>query len=329
MRKLLLNLVVILTITATGILLSSCSCSGKKINTKLNDRLKDGKAEVTLDIGKQSKTEIGELYIQPSTMRVHIKGPAATLTMNLVIRERSSDLTLVMENTRFISPAGTPAVKNESTIAAHTVIFELAGSNIIRGGDGENSISNQTPGQDGAHAIDMDEKNSVRITGSGSASIIGGNGGNGRSAATGNSRSDQRAGARGGEGGFAIFANTITIETNPSSVKLEGGSGGNGGNGGNSNAGSMASNFNTIRDGGNGGRGGHGRTALAARSQPTINTNTELTSGKGGAGGSGGIKIPDNIPFFGSNGSPGSTGNNPSNTSWTNVASSSWVVTAF
>ncbi|MDR0476296.1 MAG: hypothetical protein LBH43_21845, partial [Treponema sp.] len=169
--------------------------------------------QVIYDFRNGSNTSV--INITPGQTDIKISGdPDVKMPLYIVIAPRNNDLKIRLDNVYFTAPIGMAAIKDEGAAAtAHTITLDVTGSNIIAGGAGYRgsdgrSGSQSTAGRNGYEAIDAGQRHSIVVTGGGSLTVTG------------------------GDGNYAIAAETAPVQTKIFPVTLIGGDGGAGGKGG-------------------------------------------------------------------------------------------------
>jgi uncharacterized repeat protein (TIGR02543 family) len=209
-------------------------------------------------------------------------------------------------NIRFINIHMKPSANDVHAVAINGynigVSLFYSGTNSIIGGNGTSRLGVNEVGEPGAAGI-YAVNNYIYISGIGSLTITGGNGGasgkgeNGQKGADGNdfgfiiahggsgeAGSAGLTGKNGARGGYGIDAAYVGIQGSANNLSIIGGTGGTGGRGG---------------DGGNGGRGGHGGGSILIAMNGGDGGAGEQ-GGRGGDGGAGGFGISGtySIPSF-------------------------------
>lgn len=205
---------------------------------------------------------------------------STAIKLNIVIENRNRDIQVVLNNINIC--AGTYDTHGIEVRCNNVGLYiNYTGTNRLQGADGTSYLGVYQHGNQGAAGI-YAVNNFVYISGTGSLSVIGGNGGNSGKGADGTKGADGKdasiiighgtdgesgangkIGVIGGNGGYGITAGFVSIKDQAENLKIIGGNGGKGGVGGR---------------GGDGGRGGHGAGSVLIC----------MNGGNGGAGGNGG-----------------------------------------
>ncbi len=203
----------------------------------------------------------------------------------IIVAERSENLTVTLDNFSYTSTGECAFnARNEGTNISYTLTLNLVGANGIDSSSAVHATSAR--GADCLHAHQLE------ITGTGSLSLVAGNGVNGT-----NGTPDYGAeGTDGGHapnnaqaGGVGIVAESINVGA--CTLSVTGGAGGNGGKGGagrNKGGSGIFGNSGKQKAGGNGAPGANGGAAIQTNSFIAANTTLHLKGGNGGNGGAGG-----------------------------------------
>lgn len=256
------------------------------------------------DFSNRTDLNIGQISIPYITERAMFIGTDETFNMNIVIGPRNRDLTIILDDMKFVAPRGHHGISYfDNSSAQHTLTIELFGDNSITGGAGHDGVDATIPWQNihtftnagsGFDAINA-RLNDITVIGAGSINLAGGKGG--MSGKVSSSATvwpqDMRTnglGTVGGIGGQAINANNISFVNATGSITVIGGQGGIGGNGSElmvritfgSNSWFVADAFS----GADGGRGGNAVLISGNITHPPLRP-VSISGGQGGAGGNG------------------------------------------
>ena len=257
-------------------------------------------------------TDVSELAgktmrIGANVRSVSFVGDGTTIeNFSLLVNERSGDLFVHLENFSYSSLASCGFdARNENENLGYTLNLNLVGANVIDCSLA--TIATDPRGADGLHAHELN------VTGTGSLTVVAGNGVNGS-----NGTPDYgNEGTAGGtapdnaqQGGIGIVADEIRVGA--CTLNMFGGNGGNGGKGGNGrNVGGAGifSQAGKYMPGGDGAPGKNGGAAIQTNSFTALNTNLTLKGGNGGNGGHGGNGGGTSSTYAGKGGNGANGGN--------------------